>query len=771
MAIPDSGDASPQILDVLVVGGGPGGTAAAFRACELGLSAMVVDYDDVLKRIRDYSKDKLILPDFGGGDAMRFPKGGDLVRRLHFQPIDKDEMHHSWKRLYEECGVRVQVGVELTGMERRDGAWRLRCWDHVRRCDQPFQARHVVLALGRGVPRRFDIAGNTDGIAFRLSDPALYVGGPACVIGGGTSAAEAVIAISNAKVAADDPTAVYWSYRGDKMPRVSKALADAFFNAYMGNGNIRYHPKSEPVAVVAEDDRREYLAIRIDRRCLEGRPSETTQLEFAKERCIACIGEDIPETLLNSLGIDLVAVGPARKRMLVTPLLETVQPNVYFIGDILSQAYLETDDFGADPSTFREVKHRGNVKSALRDGVFVAEVIAQKLAGRTEIRVQLQDADEPLREPAMPAMAPRAGTLAGVVIGSLVSPGPPPAAEPRQAPADSAPAGAEARLVRLLPGDVEENEVRLRRGVPLTLGRQGCDLSFPEDPTLSERHASIVSEPDGSWLLRDDGSASGVFLRARPGEPAAVEPGAIVRAGRQFLVLARGASGFEVQHYDHQGREVGRHPLGDRVLVFGRDAPDVTLDAADMSLSRRHLSVGLKEGKVLLKDLKSVNGTYLKIQGAVPLRPGDELRVGRQSFRFVAGPVSPASPGVAVSRSMPAVPVPPAPAPVISAPSVPAASGAPEVLFRGVGGPFPSRPGQTLCEIAEEQGVKLNAECHAGICGSDPVRIVSGSEHLNPVEASEADTLQDLCGLQPGECRLACMVRARGPVVVEIVRR
>ena len=35
--------------------------------------------------------------------------------------------------------------------------------------------------------------------------------------------------------------------------------------------------------------------------------------------------------------------------------------------------------------------------------------------------------------------------------------------------------------------------------------------------------------------------------------------------------------------------------------------------------------------------------------------------------------------------------------------------------------------------------------------------------------AREADTLEDRCGLKPGECRLAWMVKASGPVVVKIV--
>ena len=44
--------------------------------------------------------------------------------------------------------------------------------------------------------------------------------------------AEAVIAISNAKVKADDPTGIYWSYRKEKLPKVSKALAEEFFDRW-----------------------------------------------------------------------------------------------------------------------------------------------------------------------------------------------------------------------------------------------------------------------------------------------------------------------------------------------------------------------------------------------------------------------------------------------------------------------------------------------------------------------------------------------------------
>jgi ferredoxin/thioredoxin reductase/pSer/pThr/pTyr-binding forkhead associated (FHA) protein len=763
--------APAEVLDVLIVGGGPGGTAAAFRAKEMGLRALVVDYDDVLKRIRDYSKDKLILPNFGGGDGMKFPKAGDLCRCLNFHPIDKDEMHRSWRNLYSEHDVPFRVGVELTAIERRGDHWFAKGWDHAGRADVALACRHLILAIGRGVPRRFDIPGNTDGIAFRLSDPAVYVGQPACVLGGGTSAAEAVIAISQAKAAKDDPTPVCWSYRGDKMPRASKALAEVFFEAYLGNGNISYFPRSEPAAVVTAEDRQEYLSIRVTRRTIAGRPSETTHLEFPKESCVACIGEDIPEAFLASLGIPMVAAGDAgRKRMLVTPLLETVQPNVYMVGDMLSQAYLETDDFAADPATFRDVKHKGNIKSALRDGVLVIEAIAQKLAGKSEIRVMLEDAEDEVA--IVPAAIP-ARTFMHVVE----SDGP-----PHEATAAAVEAAAEppviARLVRLLPGGVEENETPLRADGPLTLGSRGTDLSFPDDTGLSERHASVVHGDQG-FVLRDDGGATGVFLRARPGEPVALGAGSLVRAGRQFLLFGNA----EARHFNYQGHEVARYPLSeDKTIILGRDAPDVVLDADDLNLSRRHLSLVGRDGGAVLKDLKSINGTFVKVQGEAPLADGDEFRMGRQAFRFLLGRAAP-PPAVIVHAPAPppepvaaphvaAGPAAAGPAAAAAAPAAAAAAaGAATVTFQGNDTAFAIRRGQSLCEVAEEHGVHISAECHAGLCGSDPVRILSGRENLNKVEDSESGTLEDLCGLKAGECRLACMVRATGPVVVEILKR
>ncbi len=744
----------PDVLDLLVVGGGPAGTAAAFHAKELGLSALVIDYDDLMKRIRDYPKDKLILPDFGGGDQMKFPKCGSLVSLLHFAPLDKDEMCVAWKRFYQENNVPAQSSIELLGMQRAsDGVWQVKTWNHNTRSELLYSARHVAIGIGRGVPRRFDIPGNTDGIAYRLSDANAYVDAPVLVMGGGTSAAEAVIAISNAKAKAKNESAVYWSYRGDKLPKVSKALADVFFEAYMGNGNIRYYPNSEPVAVVTSDDRKEYLSIRTDRRLISGRPNETSHFEFQKEYCIACIGEDIPEGFLNSMGIAMATGGPAnKKRMVVTQFLETQQPNVYLIGDILSQVYLETDNFSGDPATFKEVKHRGNIKAAICDGVLIAKVAAQRVAGKKELDVQLEFEDAPIQQAPKMEASPLATIIASAPMAAKQQQN----AEPK------------AFLIRMLAGSVQEDEFPLNASGVTTIGQKFCDIVFPDDQLLSERHASVSHSAEG-YLLRDDGSATGVFLKATEGRPLGVESGDIVRLGRQFLVFGMEDNRPMFIHYDQQGIQVSKHSLYEKTIVLGREAPDVTLDPKDMTLSRRHVSIAVKAGKIFIKDLKSVNGTFLKVKSSIKLEDGDGFRVGKQSFKLsLQREGTPARVHLTTRSSMAPVVQPPPPKEERPAPSTGDAGGV-AVKFKNLDKSCPFEKGQTICDIAEKNGITITAECHAGICGSDAIRILAGKENMNPLGGDEKGTLEDICGLQPGEYRLACMVKPSGPIEIEIV--
>ena len=41
-------------FDTLLAGGGPAGTSSAMRAAEISLNCLVIDCDDLVKRIQDY---------------------------------------------------------------------------------------------------------------------------------------------------------------------------------------------------------------------------------------------------------------------------------------------------------------------------------------------------------------------------------------------------------------------------------------------------------------------------------------------------------------------------------------------------------------------------------------------------------------------------------------------------------------------------------------------------------------------------------------------
>jgi pSer/pThr/pTyr-binding forkhead associated (FHA) protein/ferredoxin/thioredoxin reductase len=724
----------PDVLDLLVVGGGPVGTACAFRAKELGIAALVIEMDDLMKRIRDYAKEKPILPDYGGGDTMQFPAGGDLVTALQFQPIDKDRMVERWKALYRTHNVPAHIGVELLALERLEGGvWRAETRNHYTKQAQSFLARHVVLGLGRGVPRRLDIPGNVQDLAHRLVDAQAFVGQPACVIGGGTSAAEAVIAISKAKAeSGSDESPVFWSHRSRSMPKVSEALAPGIFDAITMHGNLRLALGSEPVALTTRDGT-DYLVIRAPIDDRPGPPRDV-QLEFARAFCVACIGADRPDPLLRALGADFVPKESGKDdRLVVSPLLEMRHPGLYIAGDLLSPDHAEATDFDADPTTFAIRSRRGNVKAALRDGVLLAEVVRQRLDGKTDIRVVVAPA----------AVASDEGAKGTAEIpAALRQPSKP------------------GRLVAFLADDTPADEFPLVAGGVTTIGREGTTIVFPQDSMLSKQHASISHGPAG-LELRDLGSQNGVFLKVREGRDVPLTQGSIVKVGQQWIVTQELANPVLLVHYDASGKELARHRVAEgTTLVVGRTPPAVVLSRDDGTLSRRHASFSLERGQCLLRDLGSRNGTFIKVDRRWVLEDGDAIWLGHQLLRLQIGDGPASAPAVVSGKAVAAQASTPAP---VAAP----ASGEPSVTF-GEGKPLPFGKSGTLLDLALAKRVRIKYECKLGDCGKCRVEVTSGAHCLNP-RTSQEDKALRMIGHSEPENRLACLVKdVRGPVVVHV---
>ena len=75
-------------------------------------------------------------------------------------------------------------------------------------------------------------------------------------------------------------------------------------------------------------------------------------------------------------------------------------------------------------------------------------------------------------------------------------------------------------------------------------------------------------------------------------------------------------------------------------------------------------------------------------------------------------------------------------------------------------------PEQSLLDAIEKASLPIMPGCRMGMCGSDPVVIVEGSENLDPPDENELTTLRRL-GLE-GKARLACCCKPRGDLAIDL---
>lgn len=188
------------------------------------------------------------------------------------------------------------------------------------------------------------------------------------------------------------------------------------------------------------------------------------------------------------------------------------------------------------------------------------------------------------------------------------------------------------------------------------MGRTEGALLFRDDPYLSPRHACFFYR-NGALFVRDEGSANGTYLRLR--EPTALALGACFIVGEQVLrvetpppepvlpapqvdgtypmVTQRRSSRLRIVQLLQGGTAgLSHHAIGTQVTI-GRDGCDVSFPN-DKFISNKHAKISMQSGdgvpeQIVLADLGSRNGTFLRIEGETALCHGDCLFIGQEIFR------------------------------------------------------------------------------------------------------------------------------------------
>jgi pSer/pThr/pTyr-binding forkhead associated (FHA) protein len=88
------------------------------------------------------------------------------------------------------------------------------------------------------------------------------------------------------------------------------------------------------------------------------------------------------------------------------------------------------------------------------------------------------------------------------------------------------------KLIQRLRGG-EIGMIYRSRGETITIGREGNDVNFLDDPFISGKHAQISISPDGQVTLTDLGSKNGTFVRIN--DESELSNGDYVFLGQQLL--------------------------------------------------------------------------------------------------------------------------------------------------------------------------------------------------------------------------------------------
>ncbi|MFN9947511.1 MAG: NAD(P)-binding domain-containing protein, partial [Planctomycetota bacterium] len=667
-----NGDSPKSPLDLLVVGGGPCGTAAAWRAHELGMSVLVIDRDGVLSIVKEWAdhqpKPKDVDADYGDRLDLTFPKGGALLAQLPYDDqTPADQLYARWLKVYDDNKVAYRNGCEFIGCARTpDGLLVAEYMELQTQARGKIHCRALLLALGGGSPAKVRLMGDGLGIRYKLGNSADFVGGPACVVGGGMSAAEAVVAIALAKAKAKDASDVFWCYRGREMPKVAqgKALASKFYEAWT-QGNIRYLPLSEPLAVFKDDKGHELVAVKTRRVELQNQPPELVCYEFEKKQVLAFIGTERPTQLLAEMGIQefSLADAPSKKRLAVTPLRESQIPNVFLGGGLLAPAFLETNDFRPEAlqSTLKELG--SSFKGGMSDGVAIAETV--------HARLKKGASDAVIREQQVKQAQATPPSLTATSTSTQKPASAPAAAEPAAAAPQVA-----AQFTRISYAENPQAPAQVDLSLPVgdsVVGRSAGRIVVPSDASLLDQHAAFRVDGDECYVTNVPfGGSVYVTINSERTLP----PGTVLVVGQRRLRVDVSDGRAVLAVLDAAGAPTRALPLPPDGRSIGREDVDPT----DRSISRKsHFIAWEAGGLARVRNDLSRNGTQIEVRGMLRLNEKDEVWMGAQCFRCVdlPDPVADAPsriirPGTLPPPATPAAAAP-APAPAAAAPAPAAA--------------------------------------------------------------------------------------------------
>ncbi len=212
-AIAAKAAATKQKENILIIGAGPAGIAAALQCVKKKLNYRIIDQEFPGGTILNYPRRKLTLV-----QKVHLPLYGEMSK----QTYSKEDLLELWDEMIDKYEIKIQTMQKLESITPLEKGYA------VKTNQATFQAEQIILALGRrGIPRKLGVPGEAlTKVMYKLIDTSSYTHNKLLVVGGGDSAVEAAMGLAH-----QTGNQVTISYRKENFFRLKKRNNDAIQSA------------------------------------------------------------------------------------------------------------------------------------------------------------------------------------------------------------------------------------------------------------------------------------------------------------------------------------------------------------------------------------------------------------------------------------------------------------------------------------------------------------------------------------------------------------